>query len=219
MFFSSLHGHPQIETTCPICFDDYKGDPNEIFIGYIKKCEHYFHFECIWEWLEQKSSCPLCREEVLLKEEDIRGLALSEILNNRTQQATPQQQVTEVTSQPVEETRQPKEATPRSKEDKKKRKTSKAASERTQKVSVISVSIPSDNSDHGDGSDYEEARQSGVFPSSSGVVNEGYTPTEPDDEPVVSIHQVDEVNSRNQHNTSHMLVYNVRVTTRDQENV
>ncbi len=67
---------------CPICFEEYRGDPAEILMGYMKKCGHYFHFDCIWTWLENRGNCPLCREKVMLTEEDIKAVALRHILNN-----------------------------------------------------------------------------------------------------------------------------------------
>lgn len=51
-----------------------------MFIGLIKKCGHYFHFECIWEWLERKRDCPICRESCQLSETDLRGVSLSQAL-------------------------------------------------------------------------------------------------------------------------------------------
>jgi len=56
------------------------GNPAEIFIGYMQACGHYFHFKCIWTWLEAKGTCPLCREKVQLKEEDIVGLSLKKAI-------------------------------------------------------------------------------------------------------------------------------------------
>lgn len=73
---SSLGG----SSSCPICFDDYSGDPAEILMGKIKSCGHFYHFECIWTWLETRGSCPLCRETVTLKEDDIQAVALRHLL-------------------------------------------------------------------------------------------------------------------------------------------
>ena len=64
---------------CPICFEEYKGDPAEILVGLIKTCGHFFHFECIWEWLENHRTCPLCRGPAHLRETDIKGLALRHV--------------------------------------------------------------------------------------------------------------------------------------------
>ncbi|CAA0820470.1 RING/U-box superfamily protein [Striga hermonthica] len=45
--------------TCPICLSDYQ--PKET-IRSIPECNHYFHAECIDEWLKLNRSCPLCRK-------------------------------------------------------------------------------------------------------------------------------------------------------------
>ena len=68
--------------SCPICFEDYDGDANAIFIGVVKSCEHYFHFDCLWEWLEHNSTCPMCRNVAALSEEDIKGTSFADIQQN-----------------------------------------------------------------------------------------------------------------------------------------
>ena len=64
---------------CPICYEEYSEDPNTIFIGKMKSCGHYFHFYCLWEWLERNASCPLCRGTVCLSEADITGISLAQV--------------------------------------------------------------------------------------------------------------------------------------------
>lgn len=64
---------------CTICLDEYDQSPDETFIGFVIKCGHYFHFECIWEWLEFNRSCPICREACQIKITDIRGISLREV--------------------------------------------------------------------------------------------------------------------------------------------
>ena len=32
---------------CCICFEDYTGDKDEIILAIVKKCGHYFHYECV----------------------------------------------------------------------------------------------------------------------------------------------------------------------------
>ncbi|XP_009800115.1 RING-H2 finger protein ATL20-like [Nicotiana sylvestris] len=44
--------------TCPICLSDYQ--PKET-LRTIPECNHYFHAECIDEWLKLNATCPLCR--------------------------------------------------------------------------------------------------------------------------------------------------------------
>ena len=70
-----------LKESCPICLMDYEQDSSQIFIGLIKGCGHYFHFECIWEWLERKQTCPICRESCDLAESDIWGLSLKQVLD------------------------------------------------------------------------------------------------------------------------------------------
>lgn len=44
--------------TCPICLSDYQ--PKETLRS-IPDCNHYFHADCIDEWLRMNATCPLCR--------------------------------------------------------------------------------------------------------------------------------------------------------------
>ncbi|GMI84286.1 Arabidopsis Toxicos en Levadura 42 [Hibiscus trionum] len=58
--FSSLKGSKQ-GLECSVClsrFEDYK------VIRLLPQCKHAFHVECIDEWLEEHSSCPLCRRKI-----------------------------------------------------------------------------------------------------------------------------------------------------------
>ncbi|XP_022761236.1 putative RING-H2 finger protein ATL69 [Durio zibethinus] len=43
---------------CPICLLEYQA--NEI-LRTIPSCMHYFHADCIDEWLKRNATCPLCR--------------------------------------------------------------------------------------------------------------------------------------------------------------
>ncbi|KAL4592750.1 hypothetical protein LXL04_005754 [Taraxacum kok-saghyz] len=49
---------PDDYSTCVICLSDYK--PKES-LRTIPKCNHYFHSECIDEWLTMNETCPVCR--------------------------------------------------------------------------------------------------------------------------------------------------------------
>ncbi|KAL7165539.1 hypothetical protein ACSBR2_041260 [Camellia fascicularis] len=44
--------------TCPICLAEYQ--PKET-LRTIPECNHYFHANCIDEWLRMNATCPLCR--------------------------------------------------------------------------------------------------------------------------------------------------------------
>ncbi|CAO2819213.1 unnamed protein product [Amaranthus hypochondriacus] len=46
------------DSTCPICLSEYQ--PNETLRS-IPDCNHYFHADCIDEWLRMNATCPLCR--------------------------------------------------------------------------------------------------------------------------------------------------------------
>ncbi|KAI3421456.1 RING-type domain-containing protein, partial [Psidium guajava] len=47
------------DTTCPICLGEYQ--PKETLRS-IPDCNHYFHVDCIDEWLRLNATCPLCRK-------------------------------------------------------------------------------------------------------------------------------------------------------------
>ncbi|CAI9274520.1 unnamed protein product [Lactuca saligna] len=49
---------PKEDDACPICLADYK--PREA-LRTIPECNHYFHVECIDEWLRLHATCPMCR--------------------------------------------------------------------------------------------------------------------------------------------------------------
>ncbi|KAJ7952143.1 putative Ring finger protein [Quillaja saponaria] len=46
------------ETTCPICLSEYQ--PKETLRS-IPECNHYFHANCVDEWLKMNPTCPVCR--------------------------------------------------------------------------------------------------------------------------------------------------------------
>ncbi|KAG9122782.1 hypothetical protein FRC07_000686 [Ceratobasidium sp. 392] len=49
------------ESRCPICLDDYG---QEDIVALIKGCSHWFHKECITQWLGNSRTCPVCRGQV-----------------------------------------------------------------------------------------------------------------------------------------------------------
>ncbi|KAF9672994.1 hypothetical protein SADUNF_Sadunf11G0102200 [Salix dunnii] len=49
------------EFCCSICLQDLKDWDSVRKLPY---CEHYFHLECIDEWLARNGSCPICRNYV-----------------------------------------------------------------------------------------------------------------------------------------------------------
>ncbi|KAL1826486.1 hypothetical protein DCAR_0205581 [Daucus carota subsp. sativus] len=46
------------DATCAICLSEYK--PSET-LRTIPECNHYFHSDCIDEWLQLNTTCPVCR--------------------------------------------------------------------------------------------------------------------------------------------------------------
>ncbi|KAL7134283.1 hypothetical protein ABFS83_11G016300 [Erythranthe nasuta] len=52
--------HVRAESTCAVCKERFESGTR------VKKlpCGHLYHSECIGPWLEQRSSCPVCRQKV-----------------------------------------------------------------------------------------------------------------------------------------------------------
>jgi len=47
------------ETRCPICLEDYvMDDPTRR----LPECNHWFHRDCITQWLQTAPTCPVCRQ-------------------------------------------------------------------------------------------------------------------------------------------------------------
>uniref|UniRef100_A0A915PC29 RING-type domain-containing protein n=1 Tax=Meloidogyne floridensis TaxID=298350 RepID=A0A915PC29_9BILA len=54
------------EDHCPICLSKWSENPKPTIAG--RKCNHIFHKDCVYEWLEDDASpltCPTCREPYL----------------------------------------------------------------------------------------------------------------------------------------------------------
>ncbi|KAJ6293267.1 hypothetical protein OIU77_008748 [Salix suchowensis] len=57
-----------VQFCCSICLQDFKDwDP----MRKLPFCEHYFHLECIDEWLTRNGSCPMCRNHVCSVDDDV----------------------------------------------------------------------------------------------------------------------------------------------------
>ncbi|XP_057776702.1 E3 ubiquitin-protein ligase RING1-like [Salvia miltiorrhiza] len=50
--------------SCPICIEDF--EVNSDTSGAVNElpCKHYFHKDCIVQWLQRSSTCPLCRHKL-----------------------------------------------------------------------------------------------------------------------------------------------------------
>jgi hypothetical protein len=53
------------EKECPICFEEYHNEQNNLNLNnvVITECGHLFHKTCIKEWIKEKPNCPVCRYE------------------------------------------------------------------------------------------------------------------------------------------------------------
>ena len=60
--FCIKKGDKILGTSCDICMDEFK---LKEYKRIIPACEHYFHKKCIDKWLKKKSTCPICRKELL----------------------------------------------------------------------------------------------------------------------------------------------------------
>jgi hypothetical protein len=63
---------------CSICLANIDEDS---MIGLLK-CQHYFHQECITEWLQRKKRCPMCRTEAEKKDDSVDRTAFGEHVEN-----------------------------------------------------------------------------------------------------------------------------------------
>ena len=59
-FTAVMEATPPVETdsTCSICFEN-------IGEGVQLKCNHVFHDHCIGKWFMKKTTCPLCRYDII----------------------------------------------------------------------------------------------------------------------------------------------------------
>jgi E3 ubiquitin-protein ligase ATL6/9/15/31/42/55 len=69
--FSSLKGTKQ-GLECTVCLSKFE---DEEILRLLPKCKHAFHMNCIDQWLESHSTCPLCR--YMVEENDIKNFTFS----------------------------------------------------------------------------------------------------------------------------------------------
>ena len=68
---------------CSVCLESYSGDPCEVMVAFLPKCKHYFHFNCLWTWLDTHSTCPICRKEISYSANDLTAVCFAHILHER----------------------------------------------------------------------------------------------------------------------------------------
>lgn len=64
--------NPTNETRCPICLDDYTENDNVLAMH---PCAHFFHADCLQQWLQTSQSCPNCRARVQMRPQSASGNA------------------------------------------------------------------------------------------------------------------------------------------------
>ena len=59
-FVAIMNATTEVETNleCPICYE-------EIGEGVQLKCDHMYHKDCIHTWFENKTTCPMCRYDII----------------------------------------------------------------------------------------------------------------------------------------------------------
>ncbi|XP_057985263.1 probable E3 ubiquitin-protein ligase RHG1A [Hevea brasiliensis] len=58
---ANVVGSPLEDEKCCICQENYADGED---LGKLD-CGHYFHFDCIKQWLNQKNNCPICKKKAL----------------------------------------------------------------------------------------------------------------------------------------------------------
>ena len=53
------------EAQCLVCLAPLKNG-DQVSTSNNSECDHIFHYECIYQWLQQNTECPLCRSQFLL---------------------------------------------------------------------------------------------------------------------------------------------------------
>lgn len=51
------------DDACSICLEDFSDDPSSVTV-----CKHEFHLQCILEWCQRSSQCPMCWRPISLKD-------------------------------------------------------------------------------------------------------------------------------------------------------
>ncbi|XP_051120599.1 E3 ubiquitin-protein ligase RING1-like [Andrographis paniculata] len=59
--------------SCPICMEEFDINPDSSRPVNEVRCGHYFHKDCIVEWLQRRNTCPLCRCKVLRRQVENSG--------------------------------------------------------------------------------------------------------------------------------------------------
>lgn len=49
----------QVDDCCSICLEEITEDSVKTF-----ECDHYFHLECLNQWVSKSATCPVCRTKL-----------------------------------------------------------------------------------------------------------------------------------------------------------
>ncbi|KAL5545661.1 hypothetical protein UlMin_005348 [Ulmus minor] len=72
------------DDACSICLEEFSdSDPSTVTV-----CKHEFHFQCILEWCQRSSQCPMCWRPISLKDSESQGL-LESVERERNFRVTP----------------------------------------------------------------------------------------------------------------------------------
>lgn len=52
-------GDDDEEKCCSICLEDISQDSVKTF-----ECDHYFHLDCLNQWVSKSATCPICRTKL-----------------------------------------------------------------------------------------------------------------------------------------------------------
>ncbi len=45
----------------------------------IRRCGHFYHTECLWNWFEQQANCPCCRKKVHFYDSEVKAVAFAKV--------------------------------------------------------------------------------------------------------------------------------------------
>uniref|UniRef100_A0A2N9H6S2 RING-type E3 ubiquitin transferase n=1 Tax=Fagus sylvatica TaxID=28930 RepID=A0A2N9H6S2_FAGSY len=77
------------DDACSICLEDFsESDPSTV-----TTCKHEFHLQCILEWCQRSSQCPMCWQAISLKDPTSQEL-LEAVERERSIRVTPQRNAT-----------------------------------------------------------------------------------------------------------------------------
>ena len=76
------------DDACSICLEGFSDDPSTV-----TSCKHDFHLQCILEWCQRSSNCPMCWQNISLKDRASQEL-LEAVERERSFRSTPSRNAT-----------------------------------------------------------------------------------------------------------------------------